>query len=92
MDVAAETSVVLDKVFSKNYVCKNCFEKYKTHSQKDNRLYNATAKSSDYVVTQLAAEASSSPTSPSPVRKRHSSSSKALPSKRKRSSKSSLSM
>ena len=90
MKTTPETSVLLDTVIRKNYVCRNCFDKYKTHAQKADRLYNATAQSKDYVVAQLTElMASNSPEPPNEgTRKRHGSStsrsSSVLPSKRKR--------
>ena len=46
-----DIEVDLDAVISRSYACRKCTKVYQSHMQKDDRLYQATANSINYVVS-----------------------------------------
>ena len=47
---ASRVNRVLDAVIKASYMCRSCHNSYKTHQQKDDRLFEATCSSFGYVV------------------------------------------
>ena len=57
------SSNVLDGIIEKSYLCKKCFDVYKTHVEKDSRLYEATGHSINYIIGCIQIQDSMSPDS-----------------------------
>ena len=49
-----DIEINLDAVIGSSYACRNCAKVYKSHIQKDDRLYQATANSIDYIVEKFS--------------------------------------